>query len=145
VFTEDYDEQWLRAYYYFSSAYDYQCELTGIWEETTDQIFNTWVTDTTANVHVHNYAGGFWTSDSNTLPKDRWVCVEAHVGVGTPGPVELYFDGALVASDTGDTTYGANPLHNIVVGVAWRDVDYDQEMVIYVDEVVADTSRVGCD
>ena len=81
---------------------------------------------------------------SRLVPADTWTCIELHVRFGTTdGAIELYFDGALAASATDRDTTVPRGLPAITAGLAWKDVE--SEHVVYVDEVVADTSRIGCD
>lgn len=73
------------------------------------------------------------------------MCIETHVHFdATAGIYEMYVDGAVRVSATGVDTTAARGLSQIAVGVAWKDAP-TTDRAIYVDEVVADTSRIPCD
>jgi hypothetical protein len=81
------------------------------------------------------------------VPLDRWICVELHVSTdATTGGAELFWDGALVHGDLmldGSPDMGRR-IDTIYVGVVYKETT-DPAQVVFVDEVVADTTRIGCD
>ena len=100
---------------------------------------------TESDFHAHG-----WAEDSReTFPlpvyRNTWMCIEIHVRFdATDGAIEMFWDGERVAMLTGIDTTAPRGLERIHAGIAWKDVDAAMREV-YVDEVVADTSRIGCD
>jgi hypothetical protein len=78
------------------------------------------------------------------FPRGRWVCVELHLDVGAAGRVELAIDGASVLNVPNVDTRVAGGYTNIDAGVHYATPDQTPAHM-FVDEIVAKTSAIGCD
>jgi len=88
------------------------------------------------SVNAMTYLGG-------TIPRDRWFCYELHVAlsVNATGAIEQFIDGTLdlpipdvpTVLDVGISHFGAGVLYA-----------QDPVPVIYTDDVVVSSSRIGC-
>jgi hypothetical protein len=138
-------DYWLRAYFYFPSATMLACEIAGIGDIDGDHLVNAWVDASGVNIHAHGLVGDPSRTAAVAPDRDRWVCIEVHVAIdGAAGALEVYFDETLVVGRSGLDTSIVRPLEELDVGIAWKD-ESDPTQVLYVDEVVADTARIGCD
>lgn len=139
---------WVRAYYYFPSSHPPNIEHLQVgdvgWTQTA--VSSVWGASL-VNWHAHGYLGGAYHDVTYAVPLDRWICVEMHVSTdATVGGVELFWDGALLH---GDLMLNGQPrpmtrIDTIFVGVVYKETT-DPAQVVFVDEVVADVARVGCD
>lgn len=79
------------------------------------------------------------------LPRDRWVCVELHINVSpTSGSFDLTFDGGTPMSASGiDTLVGDTGYTNLDVGVHYATPG-QSPVDLWIDEVILDTSPIGC-
>lgn len=141
-------EFWTRAYYYIPSTHPPSIEHLQIGDSDFFQsaVAAIW-SSSVVNWHAHDYLGGAYHDTSYAVPLDRWVCVEMHVRPHTMGGgVELFWEDALVHSDLSldGAPNAMNTIDSMYTGVVYKDFD-DDTMVVYVDEVVADDSRIGCD
>jgi hypothetical protein len=93
-------------------------------------------------------AGMQYVPGSSTVmaPRDRWVCLEMHVTLSatTTGGLEMFMDGMPVGSASGFATTPADGQQEVHVGFPHTDV-MQEPATVYVDEVVVDTNRIGCD
>ena len=80
------------------------------------------------------------------LPRDRWVCIEMHIAVSTMpnGAIELFVDGNPAGSASGFVTSPAGGYTSFGVGFTYSEPG-QEAATVYVDEVVFDRTRVGCD
>lgn len=78
------------------------------------------------------------------FPRDRWVCVELDLDVGASGRVELRLDGVVAASEAGIDTQVAGGFTSLDAGIHYA-TPMQRAARMFVDEVVADTSPIGCD
>jgi len=90
------------------------------------------------------YNGVHIADAATDFPRDRWVCVEVHVLVdATAGAGELFIDGSLVTSGSGLDTTVAGGYTNVDVGVHYATPN-QLASEMWIDDVVADTSPIGC-
>ncbi|MBX3272215.1 MAG: hypothetical protein KF729_18265 [Sandaracinaceae bacterium] len=139
---------WLRAYFYFPSTHPPSLELIQIGDDEGHQtvVGSVW-NASVVNWHAHNYLGGAYHDVMYAIGFDRWVCVELHVSRdATEGGAELFVEGVrrhgeLTLDGRGDPM---RRLDTFFVGVIYKDPT-DEAQLVYVDEVVVDGARVGCD
>lgn len=96
-----------------------------------------------------------WSHDSSAalssfgppMPRDRWVCVEVRILVSdTAGEVELFVDGTPVAFLGPTDTAPAMPYQTLYAGITQDDYGVQTlPTELFMDELVVDTRRVGCD
>lgn len=80
------------------------------------------------------------------MPRDRWVCLELRVAVASSGgTAEVFVDGVSARSLDGLDTLPAPGYSTFYVGISWIGMEQTRPSVLYMDEVVVDTARVGCD
>jgi hypothetical protein len=138
-------DQWFRAYYYFPRSTGFPVEVQAMSDPDVSYILVVGAFPGDENFHGHGYAGDVWEGSSLPIPADTWTCVELHVAFSaTDGVIELYLDDELAASATGLDTTAPLGLTTIAAGLVWQEPD-DPPRTVYVDEVVADTARIGCD
>jgi hypothetical protein len=79
------------------------------------------------------------------FPRDRWVCFQLHVFIdGTAGFGEAFVDGVqIMRTPAGDSTVMGG-YTNMDIGVHYA-TPAQQGVTMWIDEVVADTSPIGCD
>lgn len=137
-------EQWVRAYVYASSTVTLDLEPIELTDPTHSYQFVMALYQGGTGIHAHSTAGNFEVIDSAAAPpRDRWVCYELRVAIDVVGVVELYRDGVLlISSGPLDTRPPATGLPRVVVGIASKPINTVQS--IHVDEVAADTKRIGC-
>lgn len=73
------------------------------------------------------------------FPRDQWVCLEAHAG---PGGVELWVDDASARADVAVSMPTSGFGANVGIGIAPRATS---PIEVWLDEVVIDDARIGCD
>lgn len=139
---------WHRAYYYLESAHPPNLEFHAIADTSFRQevIAALWDTST-GNWHAHTYMGDVNHDFAYEVPLDRWFCVEMHLHVDeTAGGVEVFIDDTLVQRDLSVSSLpdDGNVVGTAVIGVRFKE-STTADQVIYVDEVVVDESRIGCD
>jgi hypothetical protein len=79
------------------------------------------------------------------IPRDRWVCIELRTLVADAGTMELFVDESSVAAVDGDTRPAA-PYRTLYSGISYRGPTQPLGTIeYYLDEVVVDTARIGCD
>lgn len=88
-------------------------------------------------------ADGAVAEVATPFPRDRWVCVEWKVVLGTPGSSELFFDGSSVASGAG-TTMLTRPYEHARAGIVYT-AEAQTAVDIRLDELMLATEPVGCD
>ena len=138
-------DQYLRAYYYFPSDSSIGVETMEMTNADWDYNYVMVVADGYWDLHSHGWTTDFNEGSSYGVPRDTWVCIEMHAHFSaTEGAVDLWVDGTEVVSRSGLELDPPNGLGRIDVGVVYHSLD-DPTTVVYVDEVVADTSPIGCD
>lgn len=94
--------------------------------------------------HTHDFTGGFSEPFSEPRSLDTLRCLETHMRVrAAGGSYEAWWNVVSVARVEMANTLTAPPATFIGVGGAWRSAG-SAERCVYVDEVVADTTRLGC-
>lgn len=86
------------------------------------------------------------TQVAEPMPRDRWVCIELRIAVAEAGAVELFLEGRSIASFDGvdmRPMWGYRTLYAALYEEEVRPTGTPS--VIYMDEVVVDTTRIGCD
>ena len=79
------------------------------------------------------------------LPRDRWVCVELHLQIsGSDGAIALEIDGSTIVSAQSIDTRVGGGYSNIDVGFHYA-TPAQPASEMFVDEIVAATSPIGCD
>ena len=137
-------DQWYRAYHYFPAANGFGAEVNGMAESGLAYDIVVAINPSSSNFHTHSWPVNHRVDVAGTLPADTWSCIELHVHFDASGGViQLYFDDALVAEDTMLDTTVPRGLQVVLAGFTWKDSASTN--VVYVDEVVADTARIGCD
>ena len=92
-----------------------------------------------ADLHSHGIFGGTSWGSSIVTGTDEWICAELHMHRHpTNGYVELFLDGAM-AVRTPDMPI-TQPFNEIGVGMVYAE----GEGAVYIDEVMANDSRVPC-
>jgi hypothetical protein len=82
---------------------------------------------------------------SGDFPRDRWVCVELNLVVdNTHGSVLLAFDGAPILAMTEIDTGVAGGYTNVDVGIHYA-TPAQAAAQLWIDDVVADVTPIGCD
>lgn len=77
------------------------------------------------------------------VPRDKWTCLEMEIDIGNSGHLQWWVDGAF-AGGIGGKTLPSGGFERFEVGVA--DAPATQaSIVMYADEVIANTTRIGCD
>jgi hypothetical protein len=77
------------------------------------------------------------------FPRDRWVCLEGHATSGAAGSVELSIEGVPVQQAVSDVVFPDGDMVAYVgLALARRATG---PITVYVDDVVIDGPRVGCD
>lgn len=143
--TGDVPDYWLRAFFYLPAATPLECEINAIGDVDDNHQINAYLTAAGTNLHTHGLVMDLWQTEPITPSRDRWVCFEMHVHIdATDGAVELYADDEPVVTGTGLDTSIVRPLQRIAVGIHYKD-ETDPTQVLYVDDVVADTTRIGCE
>lgn len=138
-------DQYLRAYYYFPSDSAVNVETMDMTDADWSYNYVMEVADGWWNVHSHSWATDFSFGVDHSVPHDTWVCIEMHVHFSaTDGAVDLTVDGTDFISESGLALDPPNGLGRIEVGVVYHSLD-DPTTLVYVDEIVADTSPIGCD
>lgn len=80
-----------------------------------------------------------------SVPLDRWFCCQIHVELDDiDGRAELRIDDELYAELNGVDTIPTDGYTNLVVGIDYTNND-QPGILLYVDEVAADTAPVACD
>ena len=81
------------------------------------------------------------------LARDTWLCLQLEVVVHpTEGAVRLRVNGRLVAESTEPLeTQPATGYRGVSAGLVYLDGAQETPLQLYVDELVADTARIGCD
>jgi len=135
-------DQWFRGYYYFPAGGPPGIEFHELTD--TDRTYNFIVytrNGTENDFHSHGFGDARGYFDM-LMPQGRWFCLEVHLDLGA-GAISAYVDDVLTASQSGLDLTTPRGLSTIHAGVAWNDTG--AAAVLYVDEVVADTERIGCD
>lgn len=137
-------DQWFRGYYYFPSANGFGAEVNGMAETGLAYDIVVAVNGSSSNFHTHSWPTNHRVNSMTAIPADTWTCIELHVHFdATAGAIQLYFDDVLVVEGTMLDTTVPRGLSLVIAGFTWKDTTSTN--VVYVDEIVADTARIGCD
>ena len=137
-------DQWLRGYYYFPGSNGFGAEVNAM--SDTDHTYDVVVAVNRSSTNFHTHS---WPTDTRAdwdmgIAEDTWRCIELHVHLdATEGAFELFVDDVLVAEAMDRVNTVPRGLSNILAGFGWKDSASTN--VVYVDEVVADDERIGCD
>lgn len=136
-------DEWVRIYLYAPASTTLDAEPVELTNAAGDHQLVFSLYDIGVDIHAHGIAGDFSAVANHTAPRDTWSCYEFHVHVAAAGSVEMYRDGALVIAQPGiDTRPVAGDLSRVRVGMPSKDSDANVNL--YIDEVAAGTSRIGC-
>lgn len=136
-------ELWARYYYYLPASTVVNTAFsTGVVAEIEDPFFGfaLLVTPSRVDIGVFNtmYPG------TKAFPRDHWTCVELHVQIdASAGIFEAYLDGALAARSPATNTLPGMGYSSLDVGIHYTDMGQGP-VEAYVDDVVAGTTRAGC-
>lgn len=145
LFSPTQTDEWFRAYYYFPSSTGFPVEVQAVSDADGSYSMVVGAFPPNENIHTHGWAGDRAQTTSAHITPDRWTCIEVHIHTSaTTGAIELYFDDTRVAQVTGIDTTSPRGMTTIGAGIIWKETS-DPPRTVYVDEVVADTARIGCD
>jgi hypothetical protein len=140
----DTGELYLRAWYWVSSASVWadQASLlsTG---NSVDPYPSTFMMFTPSDIHI-NIDGNTFTFVQD-IPRDRWVCVQMHITVdATNGSVEVILDeGTPMVTPATDTLVGIEGYTGVDFGLHYA-TPAQGPVVMWIDDVVVDTSPIAC-
>lgn len=139
VWEDDTDDLWVRMHYYIDSDLATDTEVLELFNTGYDYSVPFYVQAGYANLHSHGIFDDDGWDSSVVPPQDEWVCAEMHMHRDpTAGYIELFVNGALgVRTPDLDIT---SPFNELAIGMVYGS----EEGAVYVDEVVAHTSRVPC-
>jgi hypothetical protein len=135
---------WVRSYYYFPSSSPLDgIEVAGLSSVDRAEELVIYVNSGTSDFHGHGYIGDIRHSLDTPPDRDRWICLEQHIVFdAVAGEIEIYADGDLLGERTAIDTTSRMGITTIEAGIVWQE---QPGTTIYVDEVVGDTSRIGCE
>jgi hypothetical protein len=82
---------------------------------------------------------------TGTFPRDRWTCVELHVKIdAAAGIYEAYLDGVIAVRSPETDTLPDMGYTSLDVGIHYTDPGQGP-IEVFVDDVIAGTTRIGCD
>jgi hypothetical protein len=144
VFASTEADLWVRLYLYAKAGTVLDVEAVTLADPARMNEIAFSLYDDGADLHGHGIASDFEVTLMEAPLRDQWVCWEIHVAIGMLGSVELYREGTFVlGSPSLDTRPPAGNLSRLLVGVTSKPPTLEQEL--FVDDVAADESRVGCD
>lgn len=144
VFASTGADAWVRLYVYAPSGIVLDVEAVTLANPTRANELAFSLYDDGVDVHAHGFAGDFEVRMMGAPPRDQWVCWELHLVIGMLGSVELYRDGTFVLGQTSlDTRPTAEDLSRLLVGITSKPMALEQ--ALFIDDVAADESRIGCD
>ena len=79
-----------------------------------------------------------------SLDRDRWMCIETMLRLGDGGIARAWVDGTLIAEIPSVSATPAGPSDIVIVGLPYSPAGQPAGEV-YVDELVASTTPIGCD
>jgi len=136
-------DQWVRFMLYVATGTPLDMEPVSFMDPTRAAEIVFGLFDTDVDVHSHGFATDFNITQPIAAARDRWVCYELHVRFATVGLVELYRDGVLVVASGAPTAPPAGiVLSRLGIGVASKPTTFSA--AVWVDDVAADTARIGC-
>lgn len=143
VFATVQTEIWVRAFIYAPSGFELDLEPVELTDPATShQLVMSLYTDG-ADVHSHNFGTDFMLDSTVATPRDRWVCYEMQVVLGSPGSIVLYQDGtALLAAPSMNVVPPNNDLRRTRVGIASKPTTLGENL--FVDNVAVGTTRIAC-
>ena len=143
VFAPTEADVWVRLYLYAKAGTVLDVEAVTLADPARMNELAFSLYDDGADLHGHGIAGDFEVTLMEAPPRDQWVCWELHVAIGMLGSVELYRDGTFVLGQASlDTRPPAGNLTRLLVGITSKPPTLEQEL--FVDDVVADDARIGC-
>jgi len=136
---------WARAYYYLPSSVTIDTYFSIMQlREAVSPYFGCSLVIRPTLIDL----GGSITARFKTLeafPRDQWTCVELHVQIdASAGTCEGYVDGMIATSSSAGNTLPAQGYSNLDVGICATEASQGP-LEIYVDDVAAGTTRIGCD
>jgi hypothetical protein len=133
-------------FYFYVSRFSRPFQLLGFHENGGD--FSTLYVDPGAGNFVFstNFSTATKTA-SHAVPMGRWMCLELATRFdATNGQITLTLDGQVVAEADGvGTEPSGRTLDTVNVGVVSTDASDTGVNEVYVDEVAASASPIGCD
>ena len=152
---------WLRAYVYLPEGTSNQAVYLGFsdtsnnqWLAATSKRISNSGTAEVADIHSDNFPDDINAGSAQPTYTGEWVCVELQIDVGASARSRLYWNGEeVIASKTFDTRFNnrGGP-SRINVGLIRRryrpsqNTEWDRPFVeFFVDDVIAATTRPGCD
>jgi hypothetical protein len=134
---------WLRYYYYIAKSVAVKPFFSsGVVAEIEPPFFGFSMIILPDRVEIE--ASGTRYPGTMAFPRDRWTCVELHVQIdATSGVFEGYLDSKLVAHSPATNTLPENGYTSADVGIHYTDAAQGP-VEVYVDDVVAALTRVGC-
>jgi hypothetical protein len=146
--AKPYDHQksgdvWLRYYYYVPSSVVVNSYFSsGVVAEIEKPYFG--FSLIILPDHVEIESGGTRFPGTMSFPRDHWTCVELHVQIDPAvGVFEAYLDGTLAVHSSPTKTQPAHGYASADVGIHYTDLAQGP-VEVYVDDVVASLTRVGC-
>lgn len=134
---------WLRSYYYMpSSTVANPMFSTCVVAEIEQPYFGFSLAVFPSRVAIAHFEDFY--QGTLPFPRDRWTCVELHVHIDTrAGISEAYFDGELAARTPEMDTVPDRGYTSVDVGIHYTAPEQGP-VEVYVDDVVAGNTRVGC-
>ena len=144
VFAATGADAWMRVYLFARSGTVLDVEAITLADPMRKHELVLSLYDDSVDLHAHGIAGDFEVTLVEPPPRERWVCWELHVVLGSAGSVELYRDGMSVLQKASlDIVPTAGELSRLLVGITSKPPMLEQE--VFVDDVVADVARIGCE
>jgi hypothetical protein len=135
---------WVRSYYFLPTESVVEAvEFAGLSSFDGTEELVIFAGEGVSDFHCHGYCGDIRQDMTIALERDRWLCIEQHVRFdATDGLIEVFVNGDLVGTRGALDTTSRGGLTTIEAGIVWQE---QPGTTIYVDEVVGDTSRIGCE
>lgn len=132
---------YVREYLYLSTSLESQVSLMVTGNGATP-FPSTYFSMTPTENHIQVDQNPF--SFAPLFPQNKWTCVELHIVIdSTFGVATVTFDGNTLTTGMTNTAV-AGGYTNVDVGVHYT-TDTQPTVSLWVDEVVVDTSPIGCD
>lgn len=137
---------YVRSYYFFPNTFSLSSlEFAALADTRRNHHLIATLEPSDYDIHTHGFPTNLRDRTGMRFPRGEWVCVEQHVRFhDAAGVVELSVEGIVRASITGIDTVEPGGLTVIEAGIPWQS-DGQAAATAYVDEIVADTSPIGCD
>jgi hypothetical protein len=136
-------EIWTRTYYYIpSSTMTNSFFSTTVVAEIEPPFFGFALVVFPTQVQIG--VGSTMYPGTMAFPHDRWVCLELHVEIDPAvGVFEAYLDSARVVRSPATDTLPTDGYTSLDVGIHYTDTGQGP-VEVYVDDVVAGNTRIGC-